>query len=122
MGLVVPQHVGPSQTRNHTSGPCIARRILNHRTPREVPRPCLKLSTMYRLDLGSLSAFRGQADLGWIFGLRHVSSLTLEGSLSGQRPRRLLAGRPAGRTESSESQGHGDTGLYVWKESELLQP
>ena len=102
LASVVAAHGLPSQTRNQTSVPCVARQILNHWTPREVPGPCLKLSTVYRLDLGSLSAFRGQADLGWIFELRHLLSLTLEGSLSGQGLRGcseegLQAGKNPGR-------------------------
>ena len=36
-GLVVPRHVGSSQTRDRTCVPCIGRRILNHWTTREVP-------------------------------------------------------------------------------------
>ena len=35
-GLVVPQHVGPSRTRDLRGVPCIARWILNHWTTREV--------------------------------------------------------------------------------------
>ena len=35
-GLVAPQHVGSSQTRDQTCGPCIGRQILNHWTTREV--------------------------------------------------------------------------------------
>ena len=42
-GLVAPSHVGSSQTRDRTRVPCIGRRILNHRTTREVyVRPCLR--------------------------------------------------------------------------------
>ena len=37
MGLVAPQHVESSQTRNPTHIPCMGRRILNHWTTREVP-------------------------------------------------------------------------------------
>ena len=36
-GLVAPQHVGSSQTRDRTHVPCIGRRILNHCATREVP-------------------------------------------------------------------------------------
>ena len=36
MGLVAPRHVGSSRTRDRTCVPCIARRILNHCTTREV--------------------------------------------------------------------------------------
>ena len=36
-GLVSPQHVGSSQTRDQTCVPCIGRRILNLWTTREVP-------------------------------------------------------------------------------------
>ena len=36
MGLVAPQHVGSSQTRDRTRVPCIGRQILNHCTTREV--------------------------------------------------------------------------------------
>ena len=35
-GLVAPQHVGSSQTRDRTCVPCIGRRILNHCATREV--------------------------------------------------------------------------------------
>ena len=35
MGLVAPQHMGSSSTRDRTSVPCIARGILNHWTTRE---------------------------------------------------------------------------------------
>ena len=35
-GLVVPRHVGSSQTRDPTRVPCIGRRILNYCTTREV--------------------------------------------------------------------------------------
>ena len=34
-GLVAPRHVGSSQTRARTRGPCIGRRILNHGATRE---------------------------------------------------------------------------------------
>ena len=37
MGLVAPQHVGSSQTRDQTHVPCIGRQILNHCTTREIP-------------------------------------------------------------------------------------
>ena len=37
MGLVVPQHVGSSWTRDQTGVPCIARETLNHWTTREFP-------------------------------------------------------------------------------------
>ena len=37
-GLVVPWHVGSSQTRARTRVPCIGRQILNHCATREVPR------------------------------------------------------------------------------------
>ena len=37
MGLVVPQHMGSSQTRDQTHVPCIGRQILNHCATREVP-------------------------------------------------------------------------------------
>ena len=36
-GLVAPQHVGSSQTRDRIHVPCIGRRILNHCASREVP-------------------------------------------------------------------------------------
>ena len=36
-GLVAPQHVGSSWTRNQTRVPCIGKRILNHCTTSEVP-------------------------------------------------------------------------------------
>ena len=36
-GLVAPQHVGSSRTRDRTHVPCIGRRILNHCPIREVP-------------------------------------------------------------------------------------
>ena len=36
MGLVAPQHVGSSRSRDRTHVPCIGRRILNHCTTREV--------------------------------------------------------------------------------------
>ena len=35
-GLVAPQHVGSSRTRDRTRVPCIGRRILNHCATREV--------------------------------------------------------------------------------------
>ena len=35
--LVVPRHVGSSQTRAQTCVPCIGRQILNHCTTREAP-------------------------------------------------------------------------------------
>ena len=38
-GLVAPQHVGSSRTRNRTRVPCIGRRVLNHCATREVPGP-----------------------------------------------------------------------------------
>ena len=41
-GLVAPQHVGSSQTRNGTHVPYIGRRILNHWTAREVPFTLLR--------------------------------------------------------------------------------
>ena len=37
MGLVAPQYVGSSQTRDRTLVPCTGRRILNHCATREVP-------------------------------------------------------------------------------------
>ena len=37
-GLSALQHEGSSQTRDWTHVPCIGRRILNHRTTREIPR------------------------------------------------------------------------------------
>ena len=37
-GLVAPWHVGSSQTRDQTPVPCIGWWILNHWTPREVPK------------------------------------------------------------------------------------
>ena len=37
MGLVAPQHVGSSQTRDQTHVPCIDKQILNHCATREVP-------------------------------------------------------------------------------------
>ena len=37
-GLVAPQHVGSSRTRDWTHVPCIGRRILNHWATREVPQ------------------------------------------------------------------------------------
>ena len=37
-GLVAPRHVGSSQIRARTRGPCIGRLILNHCTTREVPQ------------------------------------------------------------------------------------
>ena len=37
MGLVVPWHVGSSQTRDGTLDPCVGRLILNHWTTGEVP-------------------------------------------------------------------------------------
>ena len=37
MGLVVPRHVGSSQTRAQTCVPCTGRWILNHCITREVP-------------------------------------------------------------------------------------
>ena len=36
-GFSCPRHVGSSQTRDQTSFPCIAKRILNHWTSREAP-------------------------------------------------------------------------------------
>ena len=36
-GLVAPRHAGSSPTGDRTRVPCIGRRILNHRTTREVP-------------------------------------------------------------------------------------
>ena len=36
-GLVTPQHVGSSQTRDRTCVPCIGRQILNHHATREIP-------------------------------------------------------------------------------------
>ena len=41
MGLVAPQHVGPSWTRARTHVPCIGRWILNHCATREAPVPLL---------------------------------------------------------------------------------
>ena len=40
-GLVAPQHVGSSRTRDRTHVPCIGRWILNHCATREVPEPAL---------------------------------------------------------------------------------
>ena len=37
MGLVTPQHVGSSRTRDRTCVPCVDRWILNHWTTREAP-------------------------------------------------------------------------------------
>ena len=37
-GLVAPQHVGSSRTRDRTHVPCIGRQILNHCATREVPQ------------------------------------------------------------------------------------
>ena len=37
MGLVAPEHVGSSQTRDRTGVPCTARWILNHRIPQRSP-------------------------------------------------------------------------------------
>ena len=39
-GLVAPQHVGSSRTRDRTHVPCIGRRMLNHCATREVPETC----------------------------------------------------------------------------------
>ena len=36
MGLIALRHVESSQTRDRTHVPCIGRRILNHRTTKEV--------------------------------------------------------------------------------------
>ena len=36
VGLVAPRHMESSRTRNPTHVPCIGRRILNHRTAREI--------------------------------------------------------------------------------------
>ena len=36
-GLVAPQHVGSSRTRDRTCVPCVDRRILNHCATREAP-------------------------------------------------------------------------------------
>ena len=36
-GLVAPQHVGSSQTRDQTHVPCIGRSVLSHWTTREGP-------------------------------------------------------------------------------------
>ena len=43
MGLVAPQRVGSSQTRDRTHVPCIGREILNYWTTREVPKRILRL-------------------------------------------------------------------------------
>ena len=40
MGVGVPQHVGPSKTRNQTPVSCIGRRILCHWVTRETPKLC----------------------------------------------------------------------------------
>ena len=37
MGLVAPQHMGSSWTRDQTHVPCVGRQILNHCATREVP-------------------------------------------------------------------------------------
>ena len=42
-GLVAPQHVGSSWTRDRARVPCIGRRILNHCATREVPPPTVSL-------------------------------------------------------------------------------
>ena len=53
-GLVVPWHVGSSQTRAPTSVPCIGRWILNHCATREVllrrfPSKVLKVQPIFSL-------------------------------------------------------------------------
>ena len=42
VGLVAPQHMGSSQTRDQTHVPCITRWILNHWTTREIPWLCFR--------------------------------------------------------------------------------
>ena len=52
MSLVAPWHMGLSYpTRDQTHDPCIARRILNHWTTREVPGLLIALAHMYHRAL-----------------------------------------------------------------------
>ena len=56
MGLDAPWHVGSSRTRDQTRVPCVGRRILNHCTTREVPRPiafCCVLFCFYPGIIGT---------------------------------------------------------------------
>ena len=48
-GLVAPQHVGSSQTRDQTCVPCTGRQILNHWTTREVKLKCSITSGMWNM-------------------------------------------------------------------------
>ena len=62
-GLVAPQHVESSQTRNQTRVPCTTRRILGHWTTREVlglgilyssTRPYVVFPDLISTSVGSL--------------------------------------------------------------------
>ena len=53
MGLIAPQHVGSSWTKDRTCVPCIGRRILNHWTTREALSPIFKSQVPHRV--GALS-------------------------------------------------------------------
>ena len=59
MGLVIPQHVESSQTRDQTHVPCTGRQIINHWTAREVHAVFLK--GRGDLKLGSPAGLRGEA-------------------------------------------------------------
>ena len=52
MGLIAPQHVGSSRTRDRTHVPCIGRWILNHCATREVPSHLLNTLIQARDDEG----------------------------------------------------------------------
>ena len=54
-GLVVPQHVESSQTRDQTCVPCIGRQILILCTTREIPVIYFKYSRVYMLVPNSLT-------------------------------------------------------------------
>ena len=62
VGLVAPQHVGSSRTRDRTRVFCIGRRILNHWTTREAPAFTLVFNTMWMFHLCP------SAGLGWFLG------------------------------------------------------
>ena len=65
-GLVAPQHVGSSQTREQTSVPCIGRWILNHWTSREaLPKMFLILAGFVLLPLISLAIKYLTWPTGW---------------------------------------------------------
>ena len=57
-GLVAPQHVGSSQTRDSAGVPCTARQILNHWTTREAPHMLLQNFYSVIMECRNLDLFK----------------------------------------------------------------